>query len=229
MIVAIQQPEHAPWMGFFNKMAQVDLYVLLDNVQYKKRYFENRNKIRTSQSSQWVTVPIVSKGRYHQWINQVEIDNAQDWQRKYVNSIISAYSKAPCFDCRQDDLLAILNRPWDMLVDLNIALIEYFASLCKIQTPIKKASDLNTGETRGSDLIFEICKQTEASVYVSGPDGRNYLNLEHFLEAGIKLVYHDFEHPEYSQLHRPFQSHMSLIDFIFNVKDVHVLKSCYSL
>jgi hypothetical protein len=215
MIVGIQQPEHGPWLGFFNKMAQVDCFVLLDDVQFKKRYFENRNRIRGAEGAQWLTVPVVSKGRYEQYINEVAVDEAQSWRKKYLGSLQHAYGKAGGYGAHYEDLKAIIERPWQLLAELNIALIDYFVDVCRISRQYLLSSSLDTGAARGSDLILEICRQVGASVYVSGPNGSNYLDLAAFADEGIRIVYHEYEHPEYEQLHPPFMSHMSIIDALF--------------
>jgi WbqC-like protein len=216
MIVAIQQPEHLPWMGFFDKMQRCDLYVYLDNVQFKKRYFENRNKIRTQNGWQWVTVPVISKGKYRQNINEVEIDNSQNWRRKYLGSIKSSYSKSPHFDHFYPGLESVIEGPCRFLSDLNIRLVQHIREYLKIRTPVQKASDLGVDEFSGSELIYQICNRLGAATYMSGPDGRNYLNADHFEKNGIKIIFHDFDHPVYHQCRdADFFSHMSVIDYIF--------------
>lgn len=217
MIVAIQQPEHLPWMGFFDKMLRCDLYVYLDNVQFKKRYFENRNKIRTQHGWQWVTVPVISKGKYLQKINEVEIDNSQNWRIKYLGSIQNSYGKSPYFDQFYPGLASAIKIPCRHLVDLNIRIVQYIRDFLKIRTPVHKASDLGVDEFSGSELILQICSHLGAKIYISGPDGRKYLNNEKFTKNSTGIVYHDFNHPVYPQMHSgDFISHLSVIDFIFN-------------
>lgn len=219
MIVAIQQPEHLPWLGFFDKMSRCDIFVLLDNVQFKKRYFENRNKIRTKDGWHWVTVPVISKGRYTQLINQVEVDNTSHWMKKCWDSISLNYKKAPYFDRYKAFFEGIYVREWAMLVDLNVEIIKIIASILGIKTELIFASDLTTGENRGSDLIFEICNKLKATTYISGPDGENYLEINKFTKGGVEVKFHDYKHPAYKQLYEPFISHMSIIDLLFNYGD----------
>ena len=216
MIVAIQQPEHLPWLGFFDKMSKCDVFALLDNVQFKKRYFENRNKIRTKDGWHWITVPVVTKSRYTQLIDQVEIDNTSHWRKKCWSSIATSYQKAPHFNRYRSLFEDIYTREWSMLVDLNVSIIELMAGILGIKTKLVSTSDLETGDSRGSDLIFEICRALNATTYISGPDGRNYLDVGKFAENGIELVFHDYEHPAYKQMHEPFISHRSAIDLLLN-------------
>jgi hypothetical protein len=123
LIVAIQQPEHLPWMGFFNKMAQVDLYVYLDSVQFKKRYFENRNRILTADGVRWLTVPVRTRGSFTQRIDEVLI-GAESWRRRYVESLRRAYARAPSGEAVVSAVEEVVCQPWERLVDLNLALID---------------------------------------------------------------------------------------------------------
>ncbi|MBN2483448.1 MAG: WbqC family protein [Candidatus Omnitrophica bacterium] len=214
-VVAIQQPEHLPWLGFFDKMKRCHEYIYLDNVQFKKRYFENRNRILTEQDIQWVTVPVKTKGKYHQYINEVLIDDEKPWRRKYLGIIQRAYAKSPEFERYYGELTDIISRPVTRLVDLNIMLIDWIRTHLEITTPVRCASDIRGYHDKGSDLILAICKDTKADVYISGPDGRNYLDFDAFAEERIEVVFHEYHHPVYRQMSEPFQSHMSIIDILF--------------
>lgn len=214
MMIAIQQPEHLPWLGFFNKMMLVDEFIYLDNVQFKKRYFENRNKIKTQSGWDWLNVPVKTKGLYTQKINEVEIDNSQSWQRKYLNKIRSHYSKSDFFEEVFNPLQEIVKQDYEKLVALNISLINFIREYLEIITPAIFASDV--AKSKGSDLILQICLKRGAKTYLSGPDGRNYLQLDEFKKNNIEVIYHDYRHPEYKQTSSGFLSYMSVIDLIFN-------------
>jgi hypothetical protein len=231
MIVAIQQPEHLPWIGFFNKMLQVDLYVNLDNVQFKKRYFENRNKIKFKDGVRWLSVPVITKGRYTQRINEVQIENNQCWKKKYLGSLEHGYKKTPYWQDVRDIVFPSIESDIDRLVDLNISLIEKCKDYLDIRTSSVLASSLNVDHLLGSDMILDICVKTGASVYIGGPDGRTYLKLDEFEREGIKVVYHDFVHPEYPQKHGAFETHTSIIDLIANMgpDSKRIVKECYKM
>lgn len=216
MIVAVQQPEHLPWLGFFDKMLRSDLFVYLDNVQFKKRYFENRNRILTASGPRWITVPVYTRGRYRQKIRDVDINEEHPWRNKYLESIRHAYCRAPYFENFSPDLFSIVKECRDKLADLNIRLIECLRAFFGIETPVIRASEIRDYDETGSALILAICRDLEAATYLSGPDGRNYLDLEGFESAGIRVAFHDFKHPSYRQLHEPFVSHMSASDYLFN-------------
>jgi len=204
-------------LGFFHKMKLCDKYIFLDNVQFKKRYFENRNKILTANGPKWITVPVKSKGRFTQRINEVLIDNTANWRRKYLESMRLAYGSTKNFASLFPQLKGIITKGHDLIVDLNIELINCIKNFFMINTPCIRASGLVAKDIAGSGLILALCKAMQADQYISGPDGRNYLELEEFQQAGIDITYHDYEHPVYRQNHgREFISHMSAVDYIFN-------------
>ncbi len=214
-IVAIQQPEHLPWIGFFNKMVRCDQYVYLDNVQFKKRYFENRNRIRSKDSSRWVTVPVLTKERFNQKINEVLIDDSKDWRRKYLGTIKQEYAGAEYFDYYYAGLEGAVNPSYERLLDLNLRLIDWLRLKFRIGTPTVLASEMGSYEEKGSDLILAICRDSGATTYISGPAGRDYLDIARFSRFGIKVIYDEYNHPFYRQLHTGFISHMSVIDVLF--------------
>ena len=217
-MVSIQQPEHLPWLGFFDKIQQADTTVLLDNVQFKKRYFENRNKIRTKEGWHWLTVPVTTKERYTQLINQVEIDNTSHWRKKCWMTIRFNYDKAPFFDKYSSFLERIYNKQWTYLADLNEAIIKHIIHQLGIQVKIIRASALGvTG--RATDLLLEICQKLNADTYLSGISGKEYLDESKFTEQGIKVTYQEFHHPIYKQVYEPFIPGMSVIDLLFNHGD----------
>lgn len=231
MVIAIQQPEHLPWVGFFNKMAQCDFFVYLDNVQFKKRYFENRNKIKTKNEVKWLTVPVHTKGKFTQNINQVIIDNESQWTKKYIGMLEHSYKKFPYWNEVEKIVIPCIEENREKLIDVNLALIEGFRTYLRIETPTTLASSIGLDQVSGGDLILEICHKTKAKVYVSGPDGRNYLNLKDFNSNSISVIYHDFVHPVYPQLYGEFMSHMSVIDLVANCgpESEKIVKDCYSI
>ncbi len=226
MIISIQQPEYFPWLGFFDKILSVDKVVFLDNVQFKKRYFENRNKIRTSQGWTWVNTPVITKGRFDQRITDVTIDNSHPWQRKIISTLRHNYAKAPYWNQSGEQLCELIAKPWDKLVDFNLAVIFFFIEKLDIKRECCKASSLDTQKS-GSNLILEICKKMNATKYLSGRDGKNYLNEEDFIAEDIEVIYQDFRHPIYTQFHREFMPAMSIADLYFNhgPKSASIIKS----
>jgi len=143
MIVSIHQPEYLPWLGFFHKVHQSDIFVLLDNVQYEKNYFQNRNKIRTQSGRTWLTVPVLTKGKSNQQINEVKIDNKSNWSKKHWRSIDLNYKNAPYFDNYREFFFDLYKKEWIKLVDLNETIITYLIKELEIDLKLIKSSELN--------------------------------------------------------------------------------------
>jgi hypothetical protein len=214
MKVTIHQPEHLPWLGLFHKINLADVYVILDNVQYRKNYFQNRNKIRVPGGYCWLTVPV--KNEFGKHIKDVLIDNSNKrWKKKYWGSIYFSCKKAPFFDKYSEFIKSILEQEWAYICELNIAIITKFLKFLNLNPLIVKASDLGV-EGKGAELLLNICRKLEAKVYISGISGREYLNIESFKEAGIEVIFQEFRHPIYQQLYQPFIPCMSITDLLFN-------------
>ncbi len=213
-------------MGFIDKMDQSDLFVLLDTVQYRKNYFQNRNKIRVREGSRWLTVP-VAKGPHTRRICEMEIAEAADWRREHWRHIAAHYRKAPHFDEFGARLEEIYQRPWQMLADLNIEIVRTLANCLGVETELAVASDhgLQWG-TGGTEVNLNLCRHFAAEVYLSGTNGRNYLDERPFARAGIRVDYQDFRHPQYWQQFEPFEEAMSSIDLLFNhgERGMHMLR-----
>ena len=215
MIVAIQQPEFLPWLGLIDKIRQSDLLVLLDCVQFEKRYFQNRNRIRSKDGALWLTVPVATKGRYDQQIQNAEIHDNLRWRRKHLLGIQASYAHAPFFSQYFPALDGLYAQPWTRLVDLNLAILHWCMQTFGVQRPTVRASTLDVHGER-SELLASISRAVGAHVYVSGPAGREYLEESYFSDAGIAVRYHDFHHPVYKQQFEPFMPLMSSIDLLFN-------------
>ncbi len=213
--VAIHQPEHLPWLGYLDKARKADRFIFLDTVAFKKNYFENRNRIRTDQGWAWLTVPILIKGRFGQAFTGVEINNQARWAEVYFRTIRQNYAKAPFWKAYERPLEELILRPWQRLVDFNLALIRFLFDAFGIRTATTRASELDVSGKKG-ELLLDICRKTGAGVYLSGPSGRDYLDESIFNAAGIGVEYHAFTHPEYRQMHTPFLPGMSSLDLLLN-------------
>ena len=214
MIVAIHQPQYLPWLGYFDKMRRADVFCFLDNVQYKKNDWQNRNRIKTAQGWQWLTVPV--HYRFPQKINEVTINNAVKWKNKHLQALISNYNRAPFFKEFLDIFELVYSENWESLSDLNIFLIKRLRTALGLQQrQAVKASDFELREDP-TDRLIDICKALKADTYLSGQDGTVYMDLERFKQSGIRVVVQDFKHPVYPQVFQEFQSHMSIVDLLFN-------------
>lgn len=213
MIVAIHQPQYLPWLGYFDKLRQADIFCFLDNVQYKKNEWQNRNQIKTAQNRQWLTVPVLY--RYPQKINTVPINNTVDWKHKHLQALITNYGKAPFFKDVIGCFESVYAQDWRFLSPLNIHLVERLCRMMKINTRTISASGLNVSEDP-TDRLIDICKSVGGDIYLSGPDGAKYLNLDRCKERGLTVRFHRFNHPVYPQRYGSFQSHLSVVDLVFN-------------
>lgn len=217
MIISIQQPEHWPWLGFFDKVQQVDTVVLFDTVQFKPRYFETRVRIRTFQVPrwQWLRVPILG-ARHRQLIKDVKIDNNQPWQEEALKAIEMNYKKAPFWRKYYKNIKEIYNRKWECLVDFDTTSIKWISQQLGLKVKYILASTLDVNG-KADDLLVDICKKLSALEYLSGKFGKDYIDSRKFKKAGVKLKFQEFEHPRYSQFHPGnFQTGMSALDLLFN-------------
>lgn len=214
MIVAIHQPQFLPWLGYIDKIAMADLFCYLDNVQYKKNEWQNRNRIKTAQGWQWITVPV--QYRFPQKINEVTITNRISWKKKHLMAFRTNYSKTPFFHEYFKSFEQIYAQEWEFLSELNICLIEHIRGIFNLKAkPTALASSLNLSDDP-TDRLIDICKSLGGDTYLSGKDGVKYMDLEQFTKRGIKVIIQNFDHPVYPQRFGDFKSHLSIMDLLFN-------------
>ena len=221
--ICIRQPGYLPFLGFFKKIESVELFVFLDDVNYSKGDWDNRNKIRTNENSMWLTVPILNKSG--KLLNEVEIDYSKDWIYKHKSAIKYNYENCPFFDKYWKEIEKILDKKHKKLFELNISLINYFISILQISTKTICSSDLHINST-GSKKLLDICKSLNCDTYISGELGSDYLDLDIFKNENITVKFEKFEHPQYSQKYSKFIPNMSIIDLLFNEgeKSIDILK-----
>jgi hypothetical protein len=215
MIVAGHQPNYMPWLGFFDKMAHCDIFIIEDNIQFSNNGFTNRNKIKTREGARWLTVPIEHVGG-NRSINQIVIANKSEpsWAKRHWLGLQHAYNKAPFWGNYSDFFEQTFSQKWNMLIDLNMHLIRGIMRFLEIETPLVMASSLQV-EGQKSELILAQCKAIGANVQLSGAGSRGYLNVEMFKENGIEVVFQDFRYPTYPQLHNGFYPNLSVVDYLF--------------
>lgn len=214
--VLITQSSYWPWRGYFDNIALADQVLLLENVQYTKRDWRNRNRIKLANGVKWITVPVKSKGAYHQLIDEVKIDD-HHFIEKHLESIRHAYSQAAAFDLVFPHIENLMQsfKSTQQLSEINQKLIQWVCNYLEIKTPINNAPEgLSEDPT---DRLIELVKQQKAQIYLSGPSAKDYLREEAFLKEGIELQYIDYaDYPEYPQLHGNFVSQLSILDLLLN-------------
>ena len=212
--VMIRQPGYMPNLGFFKKIQSCDIFVFLDDAQFAKDGFDNRNRIKSSDGVAWITVPL-ARPVFGKKMNEVLISYETDWQSIHCNQIYQNYKSAPFFFSYWPDIEKILTCKHKKLIDLNFQLIKYFNHTLGITTKTIKSSELVVTQTKTERLI-EICSKLNATCYISGITGKDYLDEKLFLNSGIKLIYEHFIHPTYRQLHGNFIDNLSIIDLLMN-------------
>ena len=218
MIITIHQPEHLPWLGFFNKLSKAEYFVILDNVQFEKNYFQNRNKIMNNGEAMWIGIPIQTKGHMNGTIASTLIATQTNpkWKHKYLQTIKSNYGKHPYFSEIYPIVEEIFSKDTDKLYDINVEIIKKFSDKLGFHPTFVRATDLDANGAK-SDLVLNICKKMGATRYIAGPSGRDYMDLQSFKEAGIEVVFNDYKHPEYPQKKvEKFVPYLSTLDLLMN-------------
>lgn len=212
--VAIHQPQYLPYLGFFHKLNRCDVFIALDDVQFQKGGHQNRNKIKHQNGWQWITVPVTHSS--NQLINEVTINTRMAWARKHWQAIVTNYTPAPYFEDYCEGLQAILEHDIPDLCSLNLALTDWVMQCLGLEQKVVLSSDLAV-EGTATERLVNLCGAVEADTYLSGPGGRNYMDLDLFEEAGIDVQFQAFEPPVYEQLfpEAGFIPNLSIVDALF--------------
>ncbi len=214
--ILITQSNYIPWKGYFDAINSTDEFVIYDDMQYTKRDWRNRNKIKTAQGVQWLTIPVEVKGKYLQKINETRISNRK-WNKEHWNAIKINYSAAAYFKQYKDffeNLYMDCNE--ECLSLINFRFIQAICDLLEIKTKLKWSNEF---ELRGdkSEKLLNICLDEEATDYYSGPAAKDYLSTELFKSGNINVHWFNYSnYKEYPQLYPPFEHAVSIIDLIFN-------------
>jgi hypothetical protein len=212
---AILQSSYIPWKGFFDIINDVDEFVLFDDVQYTKRDWRNRNRIKTSQGVRWLSIPVNVKGNFFEKIKDMRVAN-HEWARDHYLSIYHAYSKAPFFPVYKDRLHDLYNEAekLDSLSEINYLFLRSICQILSIETRLSWSSDYELEDGK-SERLLSICRQVGADTYVSGPSARDYLQQPLFDAEGVRVTWFNYDgYPEYPQPYPPFDHHVSIIDLI---------------
>lgn len=215
MRIAIMQPGYLPWLGFFELMHKCDLFVLFDDVQYTKKDWRSRNRIRTKEGWMWLTVPVLTKMKRSQKINEVRINRSIDWRKKHLNALAIHYRKSRYFMSYFPRLKEIVCCDWEYLFELDFELIKWLSAQLSITTKIIKSSSLTIGGRR-EEKIIGICKALGADQLYDSKAAASFLDPADFQAQGISLTFQNYEHPVYAQVYSPFVSYLSTVDLLFN-------------
>ena len=221
MIIAVHQPNYIPYLGFFDKMKQSDIFVIYDDAQFNKEDFQHRNKIRIYYGWKYLTVPVEGKRIP---IKNVRIRNELmmkgiPWQKTHLKEVRDNYKDTPYYASYEGHLEAIYANKYDQLIDLNMDLINFLKDAFDIKTKIIFASELGF-TSRSTERLVDITEVLGGDVYLSGPAGYDYLDVLPFESRGISVEFQDFIHPVYKQRYDGFIPNMSAIDALFNVGEI---------
>ena len=222
MIVAAHQPSYLPWLGYLDKLAKSDVFVVMDDLQYEAQNFQNRNRLKLADGPHWVTVPLL-RGAQTDRVMDKRIDNSgrggrHHWQQRTWRTLVTHYGRAPFFERYASELEDVYARRWDSLVELDLHLLDLARVWTGISRPIVRASSLGLQGTK-TERIIDLCHKLRASVYLSGRGGSTgYLDTDALSRAGITTMWQRFTHPQYPQRYAGlgFVSHLAFIDLIAN-------------
>lgn len=221
MLVAIHQPHYVPWLGYLDRMARADVFIVLDHVQFERRNYQNRAMIRLEGEGRWLTVPVVQVSQKERIVDKA-IDNSEGgsrrWGPNHFKTLQYAYRKAPFFRDYAPRLREILEADWRRLVDLDLAMLAFLREAFQIATPLRRSSGMRAEGAR-SDLLLNLCREVSPdSTFLGGLGGsRGYLDLEAFAAAGIGVEWQQFRHPTYPQCGEgPFTPGLMSLDLLFN-------------
>ena len=207
----------------------MDEFILLDDVQYTRRDWRNRNQIKTPQGRMWLTIPVQVKGKREQLINETAIVQ-ESWSDKHWEALCRNYAQAPCFEALREEICTLYRKCREdrLLSDVNHRFLVAICGMLGIATHISWSTDWPHGDDKVGRLV-DLCEAVGGDVYVSGPSAQDYMDENQFNQRGIQVEYADYSgFPEYTQLFPPFVHEVSILDLLFNTgKDArHFLESC---
>lgn len=215
MKCAIMQPTYLPWQGYLEMMLSSDCFVYFDDVQFVRKSWQQRNRIKSPQGELMLSVPVLKKGELEQKISEAKINNQTDWQYKHLASIEHNYHKAPFFNRYIEELRRIYSQKYEKLIDLNLEILDFLRSGFNINTPTILSSQLDVKGAR-NEYIIAICRKIGAEILYDAAGAAELLDCSAFEKAGIQLKFQRYSHPVYRQLHGDFKPYLSALDLLLN-------------
>lgn len=216
MRVMLLQPFYFPWLGTFDMMSRCDKFIFYDDAQYSRGGWQSRNRIKIYNGVKWLSVGIDRSYKFGTKISEIKTKNSTGWIEKNLAQIKEAYRKAPFFDKYFGVISDFLNRKFPFLTDYTSGSIRLMAEVLGIDTKFEYSSLYNIMDSGGAQKVIDICKKVGADEYFDGASGREMYEPEFFLKNGIKMYFHEYEHPRYNQLYGEFVSHLSVLDLLLN-------------
>lgn len=212
--ICIHQPDFVPYLGFFQRLLMAEHFILLDDVQFIRRGWQHRDRIKGRKGSTWLTLGL-RKGEYLQQINDVELSDDPIWVTNNLNMIRECYGKAKHFAEVFPKIEAIYCADHRRMIDINYAFLELAIEYFEIEISISLASKYCIKSTNSSRLLA-LVKERNGDAYLTGTGSRDYLDEAMFLAAGVRVIWQDFKHPVYRQLYGEFEPMLSCLDVLFN-------------
>ena len=214
MIISAHQCAYNPWLGYIDKILSSDVFVVMDDVQFEKNSFINRNKILQNNNEVMLTIPVKTKDYKTKTIKDIEVlDN--NWQTKHLKSIEQSYKKSPHFDEVFSQLEPIYQLKSKYLCDYTNAYLEFICKYLEIETKIVFASELDI-KSKKLDYVIELVKKLGGDTFIFGSQGKNYADMDVLSQNSIKAVFQEYKHPIYTQRSDSFHKYMGIIDLLFN-------------
>ena len=217
MILAAHQLHYLPWLGYLDKIDQSDVFVILDDVQFEKNGWQNRNRIRTPKGLQWLTIPVLHK--FGQPLNETRIDSHQNWRQTHLKALTLNYRRSAFFKSYQGFVEEAYQRSWDYLAEINLHWLRFLVDAFGIQSPRPvRSSEVPLKGLKGTERLVAFCKFFKADTYLSGQGAKAYLDRGLFEKEGIRLIFQEFSPPRYEHLGTPSETTetVSSIDLLFN-------------
>lgn len=215
MVCTIHQPNYLPYLGFFEKAGKSSVFILYDTTQFKKNDWQNRNKLCTDNGWQWISIPILHD--FGQKIYEVKIKDPKKSLKKNWRSIEVVYSKAPYFKKYAPRIEEIYHSDIESLSELNCKIILAAADFLGLKTKFVKSSELPKIESTSTQALIDLCNLVKADTYISGGEGRNYIDMNLWNSSKLKIIFQKYIHPVYNQFNsEAFQPFMNIFDLLFN-------------
>lgn len=221
MIVAAHQPHYLPWLGYLDKVAKADLFVVMDDLQFEAQNFQNRQRLKLASGPTWLTVPLAHGAQADRLLDKRIVASEspkQHWQHRHWQTLVINYGSAPYFADYADQLHDVYTRSWDNLVDLDLHVLGLALRWFDVRTPIIRSSTLALTGTKTARLI-DLCKKVGARCYLTGAGGSSgYLDAEQIGRSGVGVIWQQFAHPVYRQRYarQGFASHLGFLDLLLN-------------
>jgi len=224
--VVVLQPGYFPWLGFFHQMLLADLFVLQDDAQFTRNSWRHRMKIRNETGWEWLTIPVLTRGRHPQRIADVQIDETKPWRDRHLHVLEARYARTPHWSTYRPELEELIRSSSSSLVHVARTSIDFLRRHLAIETPLRYSSELGLedrfavpgrGRRARSEKLSRFVRSLGGSVFLEGASGRDLLDLPTFERAGVRVVFHSLEHPQYPQAHPGFEPFMSSLDLLLNV------------